>query len=1094
VSSAAAGALLVLAGLGAAIAGPGVAGAVNNDPVGNPTSPAVSYEADCTNTLAGTQVAPFLSELDANTTVDSAAPTGATFGLSGTASSTLSGAFIANLESEGVGTTPLTLSWVDKIGSTDGHATGSYTYSSPVISVANPGGTATKVSWTSGSTTLTGNFSKAAVGDTLASSGAGFPANATITTITGKTSAVISAPTTAAATSVTVGFGSALVYSDPTFSTGDVFTTDGTAGGTAGVGVVSVTKFELGILGGIAFGGSPGDGPSNCLETGYAGYTVGSPAGPAQTGGATPPYATAPALSPGSTTALVSTAPLQFPSAAYVNLLGPPGAPTSVAATAGDSSAGLTWDAPTSDGGSSITGYVITPYIGTTAQTPIDVGDVTSDTVTGLTNGTTYTFTVAATNGSGTGTPSTASNAVTPAALPGAPTNVVASAGNASASVTWDAPASDGGEPITGYTITPYIGSTAQTPVTVGDVTEDEVTGLTNGTAYTFTVTATTAAGSGPASTASNSVTPTNTVVPPGFPTGVEATAGNASATVTWVAPASDGGSPVTGYVITPYIGTTAQTAVDVGNVLTDDVTGLTNGTTYTFTVSATNTAGTGTPSAASGAVTPTTVPGAPTGVEATAGNASATVTWVAPASDGGSPVTGYVITPYIGTTAQTAVHVGDVLTDDVTGLTNGTTYTFTVSATNAAGTGTPSAASSAVTPTTVPGAPTGVSATAGNASATVTWVAPASDGGTPVTGYVITPYVGTTAQTAVDVGNVLSDDVTGLTNGTTYTFTVAATNAAGTGTASAASAAVTPATLPGAPSTVVATAGGAAASLTWVAPASDGGAAVTHYVITPYVGTTAQAPRTTGAVTSFDVTGLTVGTTYTFTVTATNRVGSGPASSPSNPVTPFTAYVPGYWMVSANGSIYAKGSVRSFGAPDALNSPIVGMASATDNLGYWLVAADGGVFNYGTAGFYGSHGDAPLNSPVVGIAPTPDNHGYWLVGADGGVFAYGDAGFYGSHGNAPLNSPVVGIAATGDGHGYWLVAADGGVFNYGDATFDGSHGNAPLNSPVVAVAAGPNGGYNLFAGDGGVFSYGTTNYGSEGGSSLASPIVGAAG
>ena len=1000
VSSAAAGALLVLAGLGAAIAGPGVAGAVNNDPVGNPTSPAVSYEADCTNTLAGTQVAPFLSELDANTTVDSAAPTGATFGLSGTASSTLSGAFIANLESEGVGTTPLTLSWVDKIGSTDGHATGSYTYSSPVISVANPGGTATKVSWTSGSTTLTGNFSKAAVGDTLASSGAGFPANATITTITGKTSAVISAPTTAAATSVTVGFGSALVYSDPTFSTGDVFTTDGTAGGTAGVGVVSVTKFELGILGGIAFGGSPGDGPSNCLETGYAGYTVGSPAGPAQTGGATPPYATAPALSPGSTTALVSTAPLQFPSAAYVNLLGPPGAPTSVAATAGDSSAGLTWDAPTSDGGSSITGYVITPYIGTTAQTPIDVGDVTSDTVTGLTNGTTYTFTVAATNTSGTGTPSTASNAVTPAALPGAPTNVVASAGNASASVTWDAPASDGGEPITGYTITPYIGSTAQTPVTVGDVTEDEVTGLTNGTAYTFTVTATTAAGSGPASTASNSVTPTNTVVPPGFPTGVEATAGNASATVTWVAPASDGGSPVTGYVITPYIGTTAQTAVDVGNVLTDDVTGLTNGTTYTFTVSAVNTAGTGTPSAAS----------------------------------------------------------------------------------------------SAVTPTTVPGAPTGVSATAGNASATVTWVAPASDGGTPVTGYVITPYVGTTAQTAVDVGNVLSDDVTGLTNGTTYTFTVAATNAAGTGTASAASAAVTPATLPGAPSTVVATAGGAAASLTWVAPASDGGAAVTHYVITPYVGTTAQAPRTTGAVTSFDVTGLTVGTTYTFTVTATNRVGSGPASSPSNPVTPFTAYVPGYWMVSANGSIYAKGSVRSFGAPDALNSPIVGMASATDNLGYWLVAADGGVFNYGTAGFYGSHGDAPLNSPVVGIAPTPDNHGYWLVGADGGVFAYGDAGFYGSHGNAPLNSPVVGIAATGDGHGYWLVAADGGVFNYGDATFDGSHGNAPLNSPVVAVAAGPNGGYNLFAGDGGVFSYGTTNYGSEGGSSLASPIVGAAG
>ena len=80
VCSAAAGSLLVLAGLGAAVAGPGVAGAVNNNPPGNPTSPAVSYEADCTNSLAGTQVAPFVTQLDANTTKDTAAPTGATFG------------------------------------------------------------------------------------------------------------------------------------------------------------------------------------------------------------------------------------------------------------------------------------------------------------------------------------------------------------------------------------------------------------------------------------------------------------------------------------------------------------------------------------------------------------------------------------------------------------------------------------------------------------------------------------------------------------------------------------------------------------------------------------------------------------------------------------------------------------------------------------------------------------------------------------------------------------------------------------------------------------------------------------------------------
>ena len=99
-------------------------------------------------------------------------------------------------------------------------------------------------------------------------------------------------------------------------------------------------------------------------------------------------------------------------------------------------------------------------------------------------------------------------------------------------------------------------------------------------------------------------------------------------------------------------------------------------------------------------------VPGAPTIGTAVAGSTNATVTWTAPTFTGGEALTGYVITPYIGTTAQTPVHVGVVLTDLVTGLTNGTTYTFTVSATNAVGTGAPSAHTNTVTPpvTQVPG------------------------------------------------------------------------------------------------------------------------------------------------------------------------------------------------------------------------------------------------------------------------------------------------------------------------------------------------------------------------------------------------------
>ena len=306
--------------------------------------------------------------------------------------------------------------------------------------------------------------------------------------------------------------------------------------------------------------------------------------------------------------------------------------------------------------------------------------------------------------------------------------------------------------------------------------------------------------------------TPTPTPVPtpeptpapatvPGAPTGVSATAGNASAQVTWTAPASDGGSPISDYAVMPYIDATAHPTVTVGSGATSlNVTGLTNGTAYTFRVVAINAVGPGPASDPSNAVTPATVPGAPTGVSATAGNLSAQVTWTAPASNG-SPLTGYTVTPYDGTTALTPRTAGSGATSlNVTGLTNGTAYTFRVVAINAVGPGPASDPSNAVTPATVPGAPTGVSATAGNLSAQVTWTAPASNG-SPLTGYTVTPYDGTTALTPRTAGSgATSLNVTGLTNGTAYTFRVVAINAVGPGPASDPSNAVTPATVPGAP------------------------------------------------------------------------------------------------------------------------------------------------------------------------------------------------------------------------------------------------------------------------------------------------------
>ena len=137
------------------------------------------------------------------------------------------------------------------------------------------------------------------------------------------------------------------------------------------------------------------------------------------------------------------------------------------------------------------------------------------------------------------------------------------------------------------------------------------------------------------------------------------------------------------------------------------------------------------------------------------------------------------MVTPYIGASAQTAQTFNSTATTEtVTGLTNGTAYTFTVAAINAVGTGRRRRHRTPVTPATTPGAPTIGTATAGNASATVTWTAPSSNGGSPVTGYVVTPYIGATAQTAQTFTSTdTSEVVTGLTNGTAYTFTVAAIN-----------------------------------------------------------------------------------------------------------------------------------------------------------------------------------------------------------------------------------------------------------------------------------------------------------------------------
>ena len=237
-------------------------------------------------------------------------------------------------------------------------------------------------------------------------------------------------------------------------------------------------------------------------------------------------------------------------------------------------------------------------------------------------------------------------------------------------------------------------------------------------------------------------------------------------------------------------------------------VTGLINGTTYYFWLVVRQTQMSTIASA-----TPAAVPGAPAGLSASPGNARVTLSWAAPASDGGSAVTGYII--YQGTSpgGETGTQVnGSPVTATsytVAGLTNGTTYYFKAIAVNAVGLSplsgeasatlppivTPSTtpASSATTPTgTAPAsastsapafaAPTGLTATPDNAQVRLSWSAPASDGGSPVISYKV--YVATApgvpGSAAVVSTKGTGATVTSLTNGTTYYFMVTAVNAAG--------------------------------------------------------------------------------------------------------------------------------------------------------------------------------------------------------------------------------------------------------------------------------------------------------------------------
>jgi titin len=588
---------------------------------------------------------------------------------------------------------------------------------------------------------------------------------------------------------------------------------------------------------------------------------------------------------------------------------GAPSVPRNAHATAGSLQATVTWDVPT-DVGAGITTYTVTAHPATSGNVTAmfceqveallapcqelptcSTTDASTFTclVTGLTSGVAYTFTVVANSLAGPSTASASSNSVTPGP-PTAPTGVTAIPGNARATVSWVA-SSGGGGGILHYTATAYIGGSAGLTC-VSDGPDDHdcvITGLANRTAYTFKVVANgiAATGNSGASIASGLVTPS---APPGPPTDVEATARDGQATVSWLEP-DVLGDGIHHYTATARVGG----QVVAHSCTTDDavttscvVPNLTNGTLYTFTVIANGTYGNDSPpSAPSNAVAPGP-PAAPTNVHATAGNQQAVVAWDASATTGAG-IVGYTVTAY--DDGEPTLHTcttedGTTLTCTVTGLTAGTAYTFVVRALGLSGDSGNSAPSTAVTPGP-PSPPLTVTASAGNAKATVHWLAP-SNVGAGVATYTVTAWTGGSATAHTCVTANLTCDVDNLTNGTAYTFKVTATgsNNSGVSNPGGPSNSVTPGPS-GAPSSVTATPGPHSITVNWNAPTTGNGAGITFYRATATA--TDQTDRTcvSDDVDDHDCTinDLANGVAYTITVIAVGPGGNSTVGSPADPV-----------------------------------------------------------------------------------------------------------------------------------------------------------------------------------------------------------------
>ncbi len=555
-----------------------------------------------------------------------------------------------------------------------------------------------------------------------------------------------------------------------------------------------------------------------------------------------------------------------------------PDAPAAPTLTSGDSQITLTF-APGASSDPIISNTATCTATGDAPRTSTGSSPLV---VNGLTNGKTYSCHVASTNDGGTGAASPDSAIV--AGLPDVPAQPTVAPGDTQLVVGFTPVNLNGSAPA----LVPYtaacvssnggIGawaSAAGSPITV--------TGVTNGKSYTCHVTAYNSVGAGPDSPESVPATPAAIPDTPAAPT---ISAGNNLMQVAFVPPA-DNGAPITRYDVTCTSTDGGATGSATGISSPINVSGLTNGNTYTCHLSATNSAGTSSNSDESDSALADAVPAPPSKPTVNAGPSRIVVSFVLGSGNGNQiQRTTATCTSSNGGARRGAFTQPEDLGESfspitVVGVTNGKTYTCTVTATNDLGTGLPSPVSAAVVPRTAPGAPTKVSAVSGIAVGatgplTVSFTAGATNG-SPITSFRATCTDMRNGRKSTKAGTRSPITLTGLT--TAHGFSCVAFDIGPGGTSVASAVAKVTLGAPGKPIVSKTVQKNRGLTLLLLAPSANG-KPITEYIArcSSTNGGTLRGAASSGG--QIVVKNMSLGASYTCAVTASNVRGAGAATT----------------------------------------------------------------------------------------------------------------------------------------------------------------------------------------------------------------------